>query len=64
MDAITIARIAVTIVSMMSFVVLVVWAYSKRNADTMNAMGQSVIDDEDYFEKDEPSSTTAQVQGK
>ena len=64
MDAITITRIAVTIISMMSFGVLVVWAFSRKNAETMSAMGQSVIDDEDYFEKDESPSVTAQVQRK
>ena len=64
MDAMTIARIAVTIVSMISFLVFVAVAYSRRNADTMNAMGQSIIDDEDYFEKDEPSSVAAEVQRK
>ncbi len=55
MDAITFARVAVTVVSMISFVVFVWMAYSKKNADTMNAVGRSIIDDDDNFEELEQS---------
>lgn len=47
MDAITVVRVAVTVVCMISFVAFVFLAFHKNNAAKLDAVAQSILDDDD-----------------
>ena len=64
MDAITLTRVVVTVLSMICFVVFVYFAYSKKNAATMDKVGGSIFDDEDDFDLPESSKVVTEVPHK
>jgi cbb3-type cytochrome oxidase subunit 3 len=47
MDAITISRVSLTVFCFVSFILLTFWIYSKRNKETMEDLGRSVLEEDE-----------------
>jgi hypothetical protein len=45
MDVITVVRIVVTVVCLLSFITFAILAFNKKNSATLDAVAQSILDD-------------------